>query len=289
MSPKHLPVLANEVIDGLALQPGHRVLDATLGLGGHAKLILDATAPDGTLIGMDRDGRNLDIAKANLSSYGDRVTFVRDSFGNLSQHAVGQLDGALFDLGFSSVHVDDPARGFSFMHEGPLDMRYDTTQELTAEAIVNSWSRDDLATILRRYGEEPRCHQVAKAIFDARRGERITTTTQLADIVSSVVPRFGKAHPATKTFQALRIVVNDEFGEIERGLAAAIDALKVGGRIAVISFHSLEDRLVKILFKHSEKLQLVSKKPIVASREELRSNPRARSAKLRVAEKRHNE
>lgn len=285
MRPQHLPVLANEVLEQLALKPGDRVLDATLGLGGHAKLMLEVTSPDGHLVGFDRDERNLKIARENLSSFGDRVTFIRDSFANIAEHNVGELDGSLFDLGFSSVHVDDPARGFSFMHDGPLDMRYDTTQELTAEAIVNSWSRDDLTTILRRYGEEPRCHQVAKAIFDARRAERITTTAQLANIVSSVVPRFGKAHPATKTFQALRIVVNDEFGQIERGLTAAIAATKAGGRIAVITFHSLEDRLVKILFKQSEELQLVSKKPITASKEELRGNPRSRSAKLRVVEK----
>lgn len=286
MRPQHLPVLAHEVLEYLALKPGDRVLDATLGLGGHAKLMLEATSPNGHLVGFDRDERNLKLAKENLVSFGDRVTFIRDSFANIAAHNVGELDGSLFDLGFSSVHVDDPERGFSFMHDGPLDMRYDTTQELTAEAIVNSWSRDDLAMILRRYGEEPRCHQVAKAIFDARRAQRVTTTGQLADIVSSVVPRFGKAHPATKTFQALRIVVNDEFGQIERGLAAAIAATKEGGRIAVITFHSLEDRLVKILFKQSEELQLVSKKPITASQEELRSNPRARSAKLRVVEKR---
>lgn len=281
----HIPVLANEVIEGLALKPGMRVLDGTVGLGGHAELCLEATSPDGTLVGFDRDARNLAMAAEHLKRFGERVTLVRDSFGNIAERNVGTLDAALFDLGFSSVHVDDPSRGFSFMHEGPLDMRYDTTQELTAEAIVNGWSRDDLATILRRYGEEPRAPQIAKAIFDARRNQRIATTTQLADIISAVVPRFGKAHPATKTFQALRIVVNDEFGEIERGLAAVVDALKPGGRLAVITFHSLEDRLVKLFMKQHASLRPTTKKPVVPAYEEIRSNRRARSAKLRIAEK----
>lgn len=281
----HTPVLATEVIEGLGLKPGDRVLDGTVGLGGHASLCLEATSPNGTLVGFDRDARNLAMAAEQLKRFGDRVTLIRDSFGNIGAHDVGACDAALFDLGFSSVHVDDAARGFSFQHEGPLDMRYDTTQALTAEAIVNGWSRDDLAAILRRYGEEPRAQQIAKAIFDARRAERITTTTQLADVISTVVPRFGKAHPATKTFQALRIVVNDEFGEIERGLEAAIAALKPGGRIAVITFHSLEDRLVKLILKQHRLLRPITKKPIVPTREEVLKNRRARSAKLRLAEK----
>ena len=282
---KHIPVLANEVIGGLELKPDDRVLDATVGLGGHAALILDATAPGVTLVGFDRDARNLAIAAEQLKRFGDRVTLVRDSFGNIAAHELGAFDAALFDLGFSSVHVDDAARGFSFQNEGPLDMRYDTTQELTAEAVVNGWSRDDIATMLRRYGEEPRAPQIAKAIFDARRAERMTTTMQLADVISTVVPRFGKAHPATKTFQALRIVVNDEFGEIERGLEAAIAALKPGGRIAVITFHSLEDRLVKLLFKQHPTLSIITKKPIVPTHDDVLANRRARSAKLRIGEK----
>ncbi|MCR4311858.1 MAG: 16S rRNA (cytosine(1402)-N(4))-methyltransferase RsmH [Candidatus Uhrbacteria bacterium] len=281
----HIPVLAKEVIAGLELKPGNRVLDGTVGLGGHASLMLEAISPDGTLVGFDRDARNLAMAHDELERFGNRVELINDSFGNLAAHATGEFDAELFDLGFSSVHVDDASRGFSFQHDGPLDMRYDTRQALTAEDVVNSWSRDDLATVFRRYGEEPKAPQAAKAIFDARREQRITTTLQLADIIAAVIPRRGKMHPATLVFQALRIVVNDELGEIERGLAAAIAALKPGGRIAVITFHSLEDRLVKTTFREHGHVQLITKKPLTASREEAKANPRARSAKLRVAQK----
>lgn len=281
----HIPVLAAEVLEGLALKPNARVLDGTVGLGGHAELMLQATAPHGELVAFDRDDRNLAMAKEHLQSFHPRVTFIHDSFGNIGNHQVGTFDGALIDLGFSSVHVDDASRGFSFMHDGPLDMRYDQTQDLTAEEVVNSWSRDDLATIFRRYGEEMRAHQVAKAIFDARHVLRITSTGRLAEIVSTVIPRFGKTHPATKVFQALRIVVNDELGEVEKGLVGIVDALNPGARFAIITFHSLEDRLVKVWCKEREDVMSVTKKPITASREEQRSNPRSRSAKLRIVEK----
>jgi 16S rRNA (cytosine1402-N4)-methyltransferase len=194
-----------------------------------------------------------------------------------------QADGILLDLGFSSVHVDAAERGFSFQNNGPLDMRYDVQGGMTAEDIVNGWSKDELATLFRRLGEEPAAHRIAKAIFDARRTQRITTTVQLADIVSAVVPRRGKTHPATKTFQALRLAVNDELGEVERGLAAAQATLKPGGILAVITFHSLEDRLVKHWLKDAEAFEVLSKKPIVPGRPEILSNPRARSAKLRLA------
>jgi 16S rRNA (cytosine1402-N4)-methyltransferase len=282
---QHIPVLANEVLEGLALKPGARVLDGTVGLGGHARLILEATAPNGELVAFDRDHRNLATARESLTSFHHRVTFIHDSFGNIATHPVGMFDGALIDLGFSSVHVDDASRGFSFMHDGPLDMRYDVQQELTAADIVNSWSRDDLATIFRRYGEEPRAPIVAKAIFDARRANRISTTGELATIISSVIPRTGKMHPATRVFQALRIVVNDELGEVEKGLAGITAALNSGGRFAIITFHSLEDRLVKVWCKEQGDLKSITKKPIVASRDEQKSNPRSRSAKLRIVEK----
>ncbi len=281
----HIPVLAREVLDGLALKPGSRVLDGTIGLGGHAKLMLAVTSPDGELVGFDRDDRNLAVASERCAEFGDRVTFIHDSFGSIRTRDFGTFDGMLFDLGFSSVHVDDASRGFSFMKDGPLDMRYDTRQELSAETIVNTWSFDDLVTILRRFGEEPRSAIIAKAIVDARRQMRIDTTYQLAEIVASVVHRTGKIHPATKTFQALRIVVNDELGEVERGLLAAIAALKSGGRCAVITFHSLEDRLVKNLFKTQVGLKPITKKPIIATEAEMKENPRSRSAKLRIVEK----
>jgi 16S rRNA (cytosine1402-N4)-methyltransferase len=279
---QHVPVLAAEVIEGLDLSPGKTVIDGTLGLGGHAALILERTEPDGILIGIDRDDRNLALAKHNLAKYGDRVQYVHSSFSAMNTLGV-QADGILLDLGFSSVHVDAAERGFSFQNNGPLDMRYDVQGGMTAEDIVNGWSKDELATLFRRLGEEPAAHRIAKAIFDARRTQRITTTVQLADIVSAVVPRRGKTHPATKTFQALRLAVNDELGEVERGLAAAQATLKPGGILAVITFHSLEDRLVKHWLKDAEAFEVLSKKPIVPGRPEILSNPRARSAKLRLA------
>lgn len=281
----HIPVLAKEVLEGLALKPGSRVLDGTVGLGGHAKLMLAATAPNGELVGFDRDDRNLAVAKERCAEFGDRVSFIHDSFSSIGTRDIGTFDGMLFDLGFSSVHVDDASRGFSFMKDGPLDMRYDTRQELSAETIVNTWTRDDLSTIFRRFGEDPRSAIIAKAIVDARRSMRIDTTYQLAEIVASVVPRQGKIHPATRIFQALRIVVNDELGEVERGLTAALTKLNPGGRCAVITFHSLEDRLVKNLFKTQPGLVHITKKPIIASDEEAKTNPRSRSAKLRIVEK----
>lgn len=281
----HIPVLAKEVLEGLLLHSGSRVIDGTVGLGGHAALILSATSPDGELIAFDRDDRNLIAARENLSAFEHRVRFIHDSFGNVALHGIGTFDAALIDLGFSSVHVDDASRGFSFMNDGPLDMRYDVRQDLSAEEIVNSWSRDDLATIFRRYGEEVRAPIVAKAIFDARRISRITTTGELAAVVTSVIPRTGKTHPATKVFQALRIVVNDELGEIEKGLVGIVDVLRPGGRFAIITFHSLEDRLVKVWCKEREDIRSVTKRPIIASLEEQRLNPRSRSAKLRIVEK----
>jgi 16S rRNA (cytosine1402-N4)-methyltransferase len=281
----HIPVLAKEVLEGLALEPGMTVLDGTLGLGGHAALMLEATAPKGKLIGVERDSRNWAVAKERLTNYGDRVTTIRDSYGNVSSHNIPPLDAVLLDLGFSSVHVDNADRGFSFMKEGPLDMRYDQGQELTAEVIVNSWSRDDLNRLLREYGEEHFSGEIARAITEARKKQRITTTTQLADLILKLAGGRGSIHPATKTFQALRIAVNDEFGELTRGLDELTKLLKPGGRLAVISFHSLEDRIVKQFIKESTLLESLTKKPIIGSDEEVRLNPRSRSAKLRIAVK----
>ncbi len=283
-NPQHIPVLAQEVIDGLALHSGARVLDGTVGLGGHAALMLDATSPHGELVAFDRDASNLRTAQETCAAYAGRTTFIHDSFGNVGNHSLGMFDAALLDLGFSSVHVDDAARGFSFMQDGPLDMRYDVSQALTAETVVNTWSQDDIAAMLRRLGEDPRAPIIAKAIVDARRHMRIDTTKQLADIVSSVVPRTGKIHPATRTFQALRIAVNDELAEVERGLAGIMTMLAPGARFVVITFHSLEDRLVKQFFKSRSDVRSVTKKPITPSEQEVRENPRSRSAKLRIVE-----
>jgi 16S rRNA (cytosine1402-N4)-methyltransferase len=281
---KHIPVLEKEVLDGLNLSPGASVIDATVGLGGHAALILEAIGPTGRLYAFDRDGRNLKEAKVNLAAH-KNVEYFNDSFANMNNYKIPKVDGILYDLGFSSVHVDDALRGFSFQKEGPLDMRYDRRQSLTAEEIVNGWSREDLTTAIRQLGEDPLAPRIAKAITDARKKDRIVSTTQLADIISDAVRRRGRLHPATLTFQALRMIVNDEMGQIKLGLDAGIELLKTDGRIAVISFHSHEDRLVKQTFKTDERLEVLTKRPLVPSRAEQVANKRARSSKLRIARK----
>ncbi|EKD47261.1 MAG: Ribosomal RNA small subunit methyltransferase H [uncultured bacterium] len=283
---KHIPVLLKEVLEGLDLSSGNIVVDATLGLGGHTRQILDRIGPAGKVIGFDKDERNIKLAKENLLEVKDRVEFVYSSFAHIGDYVKEPVDAVLFDLGFSSVHVDDPERGFSFMYDGPLDMRYDQDQALSAETIVNGWSKEDLIELFRKMGEEEYAPQIARAIFDARRKERITRTLQLVEVIETVVHRHGKQHPATKVFQALRIAVNDELGEVEQGLESAIKVLKTDGRIAVITFHSLEDRLVKRFFKASDELEVLTKKPIKTSSNEIKINPRARSAKLRIARKR---
>lgn len=281
----HVPVLKEEVLQSLNLAPGKVALDATVGLGGHAKLMLEAIAPSGKLIAFDRDARNLELANEALQGFGDRVQLIHDSFGNIDKYDLPAVDGILFDVGFSSLHVDDASRGFSFQKDGPLDMRYDTTQEVSAETIVNGWSQAQLADLFRVYGEEPKSNQIAKAITHSRRKNRITTTFELVSVIEEVSKRRGKIHPATKVFQALRMEVNDELGEIDRGLESAVNVLKESGRLAVITFHSLEDRLVKQFIKNHKELTRITKKPIRPDWEEQKSNSRSRSAKLRVAQK----
>ncbi len=280
---EHIPVLAKEVIAGLALKPGAVVIDGTVGLGGHAKLMLEAIGPKGKLYGFDRDERNLELARQNLAAYGSQIKLIQGSYAQMADHGVPPADAILYDLGYSSVHVDDATRGFSFQNEGPLDMRYDLGQELTAAMVVNQLPKEELARIFRQLGEEPRANQFADAIVQSRRKQKLVTTTDLANVITTLMKGRGKTHPATKVFQALRIFVNDELGELERGLQAATDQLKPGGHLAVISFHSLEDRIVKQFFKNNEQLEVLTKRPIVATREETVSNPRARSAKLRIS------
>lgn len=286
----HVPVLTEETMRALAPKPGGTYADGTVGHGGHARLLLEASGPDGRLLAIDRDPRNLSVARERLAPYGGRVLFVQGSYADLSRFAqengLGTFDGILLDVGFSSAHVDDPARGFSFGADGPLDMRYDPSQETSAATIVNGWKKEELATLFRLYGEEPAADRIADAIFHARKQERIVRTTQLAELVEAVVPRRGRIHPATKVFQALRIAVNDELGELERVLPAAADLLAPGGRLAVISFHSLEDRIVKQFLASRDDLEALTKRPVTASEEEMAANPRARSAKLRAAAKR---
>jgi len=292
----HVPVLLNEVVEYLNPKPNQRFIDGTVGQGGHAEVILTRILPvvppfktNSCLLAIDRDFANLAISRERLSPFGDSVVFVHDSYGNVMKHAKAnqftEVDGILLDLGFASVHVDDPIRGFSFRGDGPLDMRYDTSQGITAEEIVNSWDEEALAKIFRQYAEEKQARPIAQAIVKARKFTTIKTTADLATLVSTVVRKSGPIHPATRVFQALRIATNDEFGELNRGLPDLITLLPPGGRIAIITFHSIEDRLVKTFLRDDPTLKLVNKKVIVPSRQEILSNPRARSAKLRVAEK----
>ena len=286
---QHKPVLLNEVSNYLKPEPKALLIDGTVGLGGHAATLLPRVLPGGRLLGIDRDATNLEMARERLSGFGNAVVLVHDSYANIKTHAYAHgfthVQGILLDLGFSSVHVDQPDRGFSFQQDGPLDMRYDRSQSLTAQKIVNTWSEDELARIFRHFGEETQARPLARLIVRSRDENPITRTTQLAELIASQTRRHGKIHPATKVFQALRVAVNDELGELERVLPECVNVLKPGGRIAIISFHSLEDRLIKQFFKSTPALKVVTKRPITASREEIAENPRARSAKLRVAEK----
>lgn len=292
-APRHVPVLLKEVLDGLNPQPGDDVLDGTLGAGGHAAAILERTAPDGRYLGLDLDEAALETARKNLDRFGSRVMLVRGSYRDAAEisaeRGFGPFQAALLDLGFSSLEIDDPARGFSFRRDGPLDMRYDERQELTAAEIVNSWPERDLERIFRLYGEEKFAHRLAGAIVEARRRHRFVGTLEFVEALGGALPgsaRHGRIHFATRVFQALRIAVNDELGTVEAALPTLLDLLAPGGRLAVISFHSLEDRLVKQFMRGEERagrLKAMTKRPVVASEDEERVNPRARSAKLRVA------
>jgi 16S rRNA (cytosine1402-N4)-methyltransferase len=288
----HTPVLLDEVLEYLQVETNEQFIDGTVGQGGHAAAIMQTARPGARLLGIDRDPRNLEVAKERLKEFGDRVVLVQDTYANLKQlaheHSFNKVDGILLDLGFSSAHIEEAERGFSFQREGPLDMRYDPQSPLTAREIVNSWNEDGLARIFRRYGEEKKARPIAQAIITRRQDKPFETTTELAECVSDAVGRRGKIHPATKVFQALRIAVNDELGELERVLPEAVDVLEPGGRLAVISFHSGEDRIVKRFMQKRESsgaLNILTKNIVQASREEVEENPRARSAKLRVAEK----
>jgi 16S rRNA (cytosine1402-N4)-methyltransferase len=292
---RHLPVLLQEVIDGINPQPGDLVLDGTVGAGGHAAALLELTSPNGRLLGLDLDEVALETARKNLARFSSRVMLVRGSYRNAvliaAANNLGPFQAALLDLGFSSMEIDDPTRGFSFRHDGPLDMRYDANQELTAAEVVNTWSREELVRILQLYGEEKFAYRIADALIAARRRNRFTGTLQLAEAIAECVPsgyRRGPIHCATRTFQALRIAVNDELGSVEAALPDLLDLLAPGGRLAIISFHSLEDRIVKQFMRQEEKagrLTPLTKRPVTAGEQELRENPRARSAKLRVAVK----
>ncbi len=287
----HIPVMLGEVLEGLAPQRGSRILDCTVGGGGHAKALLERAVPGGVLIGIDYDARALELADAALRGVeGARYRLFQGPFSRLKefllQAGLEAVDIILFDLGLSSIQLDDPSRGFSFRYDSFLDMRMDQSRGITAEELVNSLSEEELARIFYRYGEEKFARRIAREIVMQRRLKAIETTGDLVRIVESVVGhRRTRIHPATRVFQALRIVVNNELQELEDGLVAARDVLAPGGRIGVISFHSLEDRIVKHTFRRWVKegdFELITKKPIVPSPEEVSSNPRSRSAKLRI-------
>lgn len=285
----HLPVMLREVIMLLKPESGGIYVDATIGLGGHTEEILRHIG-NGRVIGIDRDEEALNLAMNRLAD--DRVILKKGRFSDigmlLSETGISGVDGILFDLGLSMLHLKDVERGFSFLSEELLDMRMDKSQGLTAGDIVNKYSEKDIDKILWEYGEERLSRKIAKAIVNHRAKKKIGTCAELSNIVCSVYRGRGKLHPATKTFQALRIAVNDELNELRKGLNAASGILKRGGRLCVISYHSLEDRIVKNFIRDNQKqgvFNVITKKPLTPSYEEIRLNPSARSAKLRGAEK----
>jgi 16S rRNA (cytosine1402-N4)-methyltransferase len=279
----HTPVLGQEVITGLNIQPGGNYLDLTVGGGGHSRLILEA-AEDVNVTAVDQDEDALTAAKQNLAEFGDRVNFIHSNFANY-QFIENSYDGILADLGVSSYHLDNPERGFSFRNTANLDMRMNQQQSLTAGDIINEWDEKELADIFFKYGEERLSRRIARRIIEKR---PFDTTTELANAIAYSVPpkyRHGRIHPATRVFQALRIAVNDELKVLETLIEKAPNALIPGGKIAIISFHSLEDRPVKHGLRNSPLLRILTKKPIIATEEEIKQNPRSRSAKLRIAER----
>lgn len=305
----HTPVLLPQTIEALQPRPGGRFVDATLGAGGHAEKILERTAPNGTLLGIDADPVALEAARRRLAPFGSRVTFVNAYFDDLErispEYDVNRVDGILFDLGVSSPQLDRAERGFSFQATGPLDMRMGPSASTTAADIINNASPDELQRIFREYGEERFSGRITARIVAERQREPILTTDRLAGIVARAKPKHSseRIHPATRVFQALRIAVNDELGRLERALPQAVHLLRGGGRLAVISFHSLEDRIVKQFMRAQARgcicppqvpvcvcgrqptLRLVHSRSLVAGATEVEANPRSRSARLRVAER----
>ncbi len=301
---KHVPVLTDEIVAGLQVRSGGRYLDATLGAGGHAASILHASSPDGLVLGLDADPEAVAFARKVLRPFGDRVIVQAANFRDLEAVIAtlefGFVDGVLLDLGLSSRQLADARRGFSFMQDGPLDMRMDPGQGQTAEDLVNQLPEAELAGLLWKYGDERHSRRIARTIVNAR---PISSTGQLAELVARASRKRERIHPATRTFQALRIAVNDEIENLSQALPHARNVLRSGGRLAVISFHSLEDRVVKRFYQqeardcicppetpicvcqHRATLRVVNRKPIRPSDKEVTANPRSRSAKLRIAER----
>lgn len=295
MTPCHIPVLRQEVVSLLVTEIGRKgiIVDCTLGGGGHSRDLLEAMGPQAVLIGIDQDKKALETAYENLKSLENKKTFIHDNFEDLQRIMESQrathAETIFFDLGVSSSQLDEPDRGFSFRNNGPLDMRMDQMNTTTAKTLVNRLSPRELTDIIKQYGEEVRAAKIARAIVKYRQQESISSTEQLRRIIEKAAASFydrKRIHCATKTFQALRIVVNDELGALSRGLAQAIDSLASGGRIGVISYHSLEDRVVKHMFRDNKsRLKILTKKPVRPGEDEVADNPRSRSARLRVAEK----
>ncbi|MEK3978181.1 16S rRNA (cytosine(1402)-N(4))-methyltransferase RsmH [Psychrobacillus sp. FSL K6-2836] len=306
----HTTVLLKETVDGLAIRPDGVYVDCTLGGAGHSEYLVQQLNENGRLICFDQDMTAIENAKLKLAPFLDKVTFVHANFrylkDELYQIGIEKVDGILYDLGVSSPQLDTPERGFSYNYDAPLDMRMDQTSELTAYHVVNEWSYEKLLKIFFRYGEEKFSKQIARKIEKAREIEPIATTFQLVELIKEGIPAAARrtgGHPAKRIFQAIRIAVNDELGAAEDSLEDAIKLIKVGGRVSVITFHSLEDRLTKTIFKEASSipdlppnlpmipagmepmLKLVTRKPIVPSEEELAVNNRSRSAKLRIVEK----
>ena len=290
----HIPVLAEEVLTWLAVKPGGTYVDATFGRGGHSRMILDRLGPGGRLLSFDRDP---EAARATAEYLGkeERFEFVHAAFSQLAAELgvrglAGAVDGLLFDVGVSSPQLDDASRGFSFLHEGPLDMRMDPDSGPSAADWVNSAREQEIADVIYQYGEERFSRRIARAVVTRRKQQRFETTTDLAAVIARAVPRReGRIHPATRSFQAIRIYVNRELEELRAALAGAIDLLAPGGRLLVISFHSLEDRIVKNFMRDEARAEQprlrIAARLVRASPQEARSNPRARSARLRVAER----
>ncbi len=281
----HTPVLVKEVLDALEVVPGGAYIDCTVGEGGHTVAILNA-APDCVVIGLDRDPAALAIAHERLAGFGDRVRLVNASYTTLAEQGQFLEDrpvtGVLLDLGLSSLQVEDGERGFSFLRDGPLDMRFGPDEKFTADDVVNHFAERDLVRLLFEFGEEPRARRIARAIVQRR---PIRGTAHLAEVVEGTLGRRGRIHPATRTFQGIRIEVNQELQALKTALSAAAETLQPGGRLVVISYHSLEDRLVKTTLRESTVLRVLTKKPIFPSQEEVAFNPRSRSARMRAAER----
>jgi len=299
----HIPVLQKEVIQYLSPKPNENFIDCTIGEAGHTLAILEKTAPKGKILGIDADPEQIENCKLKIGNLKKRITLVCDNYANLREivkkYKFRPIQGILFDLGMSSWHLEQSKRGFSFQRNEPLDMRYNPENPLTAEKIVNLWSKSEIEKILREYGEERFAERIAQEIINQRKIKPIKRTFQLVEIIKKATPRWyqhprtrtssvwrrGRISPATRTFQALRIAVNAELENLKKVLPQTLEVLKPGGRLVIISFHSLEDRIVKNFFKEEKNLKILTKKPLGPTLSEIKINPRSRSAKLRACSK----